>query len=209
MSGNWFSNRGQVIQIALAALACFFTGRELIVDFIAKTPPNTWVMLGFFCAFAVFLMLVYRGTLGRGLPVTDVKPTDEKAPHYAGPIKKYREKVKIGDFWRCPDEQDFRLEMAKASKSKEGASAISEYTIEVVIPSRGYGFKTANFVTRNGDNRYSMPVATFDAGHGACSIVDVRITTWSLTAWTIHLEHYNPEAKVVELVVSYVQAKLT
>jgi hypothetical protein len=205
VSGKWFANRGQAVQVT-----CAVVGATVSLLVWLSVPPSQVLYLApvlfVVCAlWLVYLILTQLGAISarRAIPIYAATPDIEPAAPplsrpYAPSITKVKMKVLLGAYWECKiGDHEYRVAIhgiQAGTKIEDGEQLRAD--VEVV---KGTGhLHGGTRTTRVGAVRYWMPQSR--AYDGESSTIFKFDTAGPLaTLFTLRVDHINPHAKEVDL----------
>jgi len=212
MRGKWFTNRGQIIQIGLAALTLVFIAREAIRDFLANQ-PLTAPTLAFAAALALMVLMIVRFVESRPLqpahepsasphgPTAVATASPAQTTEWTGSPQFTKVTIKKGEYIEM-DGNSVKLTLLDIPKARGRLADYSEYVAEVEIS--GNFFATL-FSESRANRRFLLPCMDNPSIRSAAGIASDYIREDGLSYIKIHVEHINAHAN--EVTFSVMEAK--
>jgi hypothetical protein len=212
MSGSWFSNRGQILQLGIAAFACILTGINAWPA-IKQMELLTFSPIIFYTVFALGALIIffYRAP-AKTFEATPSSPpvplTSQQSPSQIRnePHKFHFERftLKLGDFY----EQPHQLSQLKVTlknittlkfKTYGGEETAEGAELEVRV---GGGLVYGGVHTKQvGTNRYLRPLSTDTHNAEEGSIFKFAFTDRYFSFLGLRVEHINTHSK--EVVIAF------
>ena len=220
MRPNWFNNRGQMLQLAVAVIACLFAGVKAWpeikdFDFLGATPALFYIVL-ISAALSFALRRPFQSADTTTAPLIAARPTQPvptpvESPHDGkmqggGTISRF--KLTLGQNWTLDGVKISLRDVRKNSaKVKSGPATNSEFLAEVDATFGGFFIYCGSGVKEITANRFVIPAITSNFLPQPGSIFNFGYSEDHIVFEFICAEHINWHSKEAELV--YCRARVS
>jgi hypothetical protein len=217
MSGKWFSNRGQMVQVGCAVIAVAIgtvtqwsqisnaVDLELILK-IALYPLAAVLLVQLGKHFPVGRLDIQTA---QPKPIPDEQPTSEQNPKSTIEYRFLTPSIKAGAYFDVGQEFGLRRVSLLSIKSKTLAS--QEVPVaELEVAGMSIYFTPGHSIEQLGDRKFLIPASQRDTKTESSSIFEFMYSKDSLTLTSVSVDHINvpgQEATVVICSIKYRQSR--
>jgi hypothetical protein len=209
MNSRWFANRGQMLQIVLAALGCFIAAINAWPNFkldelFAIGPVIFYLLMALFAVLAV-RTFGPKPSASSPLPPVTTPPSAPAPAWRVRRAKTFTFTLRIGTYWEPPD-PDFRVRITlngiapyALTTTPRMAERKPEFSADLTVS--GAGLITGGALTSQVDTtRFLVPAASGPLSQEQFSLFAFEFSKSQVGFSGIRVEHINPHTNEAEIV---------
>jgi hypothetical protein len=220
-SGKWFTNPGQIIQIALTAIGCAFAGVKAWPDIksndLVSVATIVFLILLTILAFSIGRAIAWPRTekpstipvpilqsslsapvLQQPLPLVETHVHAQNERSCTASVRLFSVSLPLGAFVDLPG-TDIRIDFRELRPHQDPRPGEEPYAPVLEVNCGGGLVYGGERTTKVHVNRYCMPISQFE--HEPYSIYYQRFSERYLHFFALYVEHINPQASILTLQV--------